>query len=193
LKRATESRMRTEIKFQSAFRLQFGPKNLHKESGKVLSDSVIAMRGQGGNSPCRSYTAPSSTTKITGLESYVALDQNLESQRDARESRSGFEGFVGSSAALGEVLDQTRTVAPTDTTVLIEGETGTGKELIAQAVHTNSQRREPCSTRRHASVGAGLQMDAHGPGNPRGTVEAEREKRSDPSHRSAAGRGSICG
>ena len=48
---------------------------------------------------------------------------------------------MGSSATLCEVLDQIRTVAPTDATVLIEGETGTGKELIAQAVHDNSQRR----------------------------------------------------
>jgi formate hydrogenlyase transcriptional activator len=52
----------------------------------------------------------------------------------------GFEGIVGSSAALMEVLDLVRTVAPTDSTVLIEGETGTGKELIAAAIHAHSKR-----------------------------------------------------
>lgn len=50
-------------------------------------------------------------------------------------------GIVGSSPALSGVLEQLRTVAPTDSTVLIEGETGTGKELIARAVHTCSGRR----------------------------------------------------
>jgi formate hydrogenlyase transcriptional activator len=105
----------------------------------VLSDNVITIRRQ-ESSACRSGAAPSSRTKTTGSESYVALDQYLELQRDARESRTGFEGIVGSSTALREVLDQIRTVAPTDSTVLIEGETGTGKELIAQAVHDNSRR-----------------------------------------------------
>jgi formate hydrogenlyase transcriptional activator len=74
-------------------------------------------------------------------ESYVELEQFLEAQRDARESQSGFEGIVGSSDALSEVLDQVRTVAVTDSTVLIEGETGTGKELIARAIHMSSRRR----------------------------------------------------
>src|SRR6267154_6828512 len=59
-----------------------------------------------------------------------------------RVDRSGFEGIVGSSADLGEVLNQISTVGPTDSTVLIEGETGTGKELIAHAIHTHSRRRE---------------------------------------------------
>jgi formate hydrogenlyase transcriptional activator len=53
-----------------------------------------------------------------------------------------FEGIVGSSKALRGVLDHIRTVAPTDSTVLIEGETGTGKELIAQAIHTHSRRHQ---------------------------------------------------
>jgi len=52
-----------------------------------------------------------------------------------------FEGIVGSSPALRAVLDQVRIVAPTGSTVLIGGETGTGKELIARAIHVHSERR----------------------------------------------------
>src|SRR5271154_7326375 len=51
-----------------------------------------------------------------------------------------FERIIGSSAALESVLTQVEQVAPTDSTVLIEGETGTGKELIAHAIHNASQR-----------------------------------------------------
>ena len=51
------------------------------------------------------------------------------------------EGIVGRSQALRGVLEQIKMVAPTDATVLIFGETGTGKELIARAVHTQSGRR----------------------------------------------------
>jgi transcriptional regulator with GAF, ATPase, and Fis domain len=101
-----------------------------KELKKVLSDNVFEIRGQKENSQFR-----------VSVESNVELAQYLESQRDVRESWSGFEGIVGSSAEPHEVLDQIRTVAPTDSTVLIEGETGTGKELIAQAIHSSSRRR----------------------------------------------------
>jgi len=58
--------------------------------------------------------------------------------RDQAERR--FERIIGNSAALESVLEQVEQVAPTDSTVLIEGETGTGKELIAHAVHNASQR-----------------------------------------------------
>ena len=51
-----------------------------------------------------------------------------------------FERIIGNSAALESVLTQVEQVAPTDSTVLIEGETGTGKELIAHAIHNASQR-----------------------------------------------------
>src|SRR5262249_43245990 len=51
-------------------------------------------------------------------------------------------GIVGTSPALREVIELIRTVAPTDSTVLIEGETGTGKELVAGAIHAHSQRKD---------------------------------------------------
>ncbi len=54
----------------------------------------------------------------------------------------GFEDIVGASRALREVLDLVRIVAPTNSTALIEGETGTGKELIARAIHEHSSRRD---------------------------------------------------
>src|SRR5207248_6822728 len=52
-----------------------------------------------------------------------------------------FEEIVGSSEALRQVLVQVSKVAPTDSTVLVLGETGTGKELIARAIHKRSSRR----------------------------------------------------
>jgi len=73
--------------------------------------------------------------------SCVNLDELLESSQHNRERWSEFQGIVGSSRALDGVLDQIRIVAPTDSSVLIEGETGTGKELVAQAVHMQSRRR----------------------------------------------------
>jgi formate hydrogenlyase transcriptional activator len=51
-----------------------------------------------------------------------------------------FEQIIGKSAVLESVLEQVEQVAPTDSTVLVEGETGTGKELIAHAIHNASQR-----------------------------------------------------
>ena len=56
------------------------------------------------------------------------------------QAERAFERIIGNSAALESVLDQVEQVAPTDSTVLIEGETGTGKELIAHAIHNASQR-----------------------------------------------------
>jgi formate hydrogenlyase transcriptional activator len=68
-----------------------------------------------------------------------------------------FEGMVGKSAALRKVLEQVAIVAPTDSTVLIHGETGTGKELIARAIHNLSSRRDRPYVRMNcAAIPAGL-------------------------------------
>ena len=60
---------------------------------------------------------------------------------DIRTDEKIYEGIIGQSTALRDVLDQIRMVAPTDSTVLVCGETGTGKELVARAVHQLSARR----------------------------------------------------
>jgi len=68
-----------------------------------------------------------------------------------------FEGIVGKSAALQRVLEQVAIVAPTDATVLLHGETGTGKELIARAIHNLSPRRERPYVRMNcAAIPSGL-------------------------------------
>jgi transcriptional regulator with GAF, ATPase, and Fis domain len=66
-------------------------------------------------------------------------DGNCDADRPVLSNHE-FEGIVGRSRPLVEVLDLIRTVAPTDSTVLIEGETGTGKELIARSIHRRSRR-----------------------------------------------------
>jgi len=69
------------------------------------------------------------------------VGESENSVQRAREGRdSQFEQIVGSSPALEAVLEQVERVGPTDATVLILGETGTGKELVAQAVHNISAR-----------------------------------------------------
>ena len=62
--------------------------------------------------------------------------------QDEIRTEYNFEEIIGESPALKTILEQVQTVAPTDSTVLILGETGTGKELIARAIHNLSDRRE---------------------------------------------------
>ena len=70
------------------------------------------------------------------LESVADSDHTA----DEPSSEAGFEQIVGRSAALRRVLREVEVVAPTDSGVLVQGETGTGKELIAQAIHNRSAR-----------------------------------------------------
>jgi two-component system response regulator HydG len=65
---------------------------------------------------------------------------NRELKRQLDE-KFGFEGVVGNSPKMHEVLAKLKSIAPTSATVLIHGETGTGKELVARAIHQNSPRK----------------------------------------------------
>src|SRR6516164_5652310 len=83
-------------------------------------------------------------------------EQNLYLQEEIKGSNN-FEEIVGQSPALTAVLDNVRRVAATDSTVLIIGETGTGKELIARAIHSNSPRKDkPLIKINCAALPAGL-------------------------------------
>jgi Nif-specific regulatory protein len=82
--------------------------------------------------------------------------ENVYLQEEIRREHN-FEEIVGSSPALLAVLQQVERVAPTDATVLILGETGTGKELIARAIHDRSARsRRPLVKVNCGAISAGL-------------------------------------
>src|SRR5262249_25890616 len=85
------------------------------------------------NSACQSRGEPE---VIEGSMGDNAVVMNRGPDRPER----AFEMIIGNSAGLESVLEQVEQVATTDSTVLIEGETGTGKELIARAIHNASQR-----------------------------------------------------
>ena len=81
-----------------------------------------------------------SYTEIADLKDRLAqeklyLEEEIRGEMD-------FEGIVGQSSALRHVLQLVETVAPSDSTVLLLGETGTGKELIARAIHDRSRRKQ---------------------------------------------------
>ncbi|WP_436716056.1 sigma-54 dependent transcriptional regulator [Roseiconus lacunae] len=71
----------------------------------------------------------------------VALRRQNNELMSRLDERFGFEGIIYASKKMQEVIDRLRRIAATDATVLITGENGTGKEVVAQAIHQNSPRR----------------------------------------------------
>jgi formate hydrogenlyase transcriptional activator len=101
------------------------------------------------------------------IENRLSLDQIVELHNKLAEEKLyleeeirteyNFEEIVGVSLSLKRILQQVETVAPTDSTVLILGETGTGKELIARAIHNLSSRRDRTFVRVNcAAIPSGL-------------------------------------
>ena len=122
--------------------------------------------------------------KIDALKNKLQ-EEKLYLQEEIRREYN-FEEIIGSSPALKLALEDVETVAPTDSTVLIFGETGTGKEFIARALHNLSGRREhPLVKVNCAAISTGLlesEMFGHERGAFTGAVE-QRKGRFELAHR----------
>jgi len=77
---------------------------------------------------------------VKAVESSRLKRTNVELKRRLDE-KFGFEGVIGDSPLMRDVIERLKRIAPTNASVLIQGETGTGKELVAQAIHQNSPRK----------------------------------------------------
>lgn len=106
-----------------------------------------------------------------------ALTAEAQYLRDSVKALGGFDQILGQSPALREVLRDIEQVAATDTTVLILGETGTGKELVARAIHAASRRRDkPLITVNCAAIPAAL-MESEFFGHEKGAFTGATQKR----------------
>ena len=138
---------------------------LHHEEPKIACDIPLANLGRAlgllaiGSTPERQYNADEiEFLSQIACQIAIAIDkapasEEISEQRNkfAEEklyleeelrSEMGFERIIGSSPALLQVLQLVETVASSNSTVLLLGETGTGKELIARAIHERSRRKE---------------------------------------------------
>jgi formate hydrogenlyase transcriptional activator len=125
------------------------------ERGTATRGTVLELRRKDDGKPvwiqCWSRPAPDGSytrTMFIDVTDRVLMEREkarLEAQNtylieEIKETHN-FEEIIGQSRALAEVIEKVKLVASTDSSVLILGETGTGKELVARAVHSNSERR----------------------------------------------------
>ena len=106
-----------------------------------------------------------------------STEEEVKSLKQRLDQKFSLDGIIGNSSALKEVIDKVRLVAPTRTTVLIEGETGTGKELIAQAIHQNSDRSGKPFVAVHCAALAANLLESELFGHERGAFTGASERR----------------
>jgi formate hydrogenlyase transcriptional activator len=118
----------------------FGTLNLASRSADAFSDPDIELVQQVAAQVAIAVENALAFKQIDVLKDKLS-EEKLYLEEEIRNTFN-FEEIVGESAAIRRVLAQVELVAPAGTTVLIQGETGTGKEVIARAVHNLSPRRE---------------------------------------------------
>jgi formate hydrogenlyase transcriptional activator len=143
-----EAAQRRKGEFDAEYRIVLGDgtvKHLHTIGHPVLNESgdVVEYFGTGID-VTEQRQAQAALEKA--FEEIKRLKDRLQDEnlalREEIDQAFMFEEIVGASAALKTVLSHVSKVAPTDSTVLISGETGTGKELIARAIHKHSRRAD---------------------------------------------------
>jgi two-component system response regulator HydG len=106
-----------------------------------VKTAVQAMKAGAANYLQKPVSLADLRTMVDRAADGLRQARTVRELRRQLDERFGFEGVVGNSPKMHEVLAKLKTIAPTSATVLIQGETGTGKELVAKAIHNNSPRR----------------------------------------------------
>ncbi|MBN2068657.1 MAG: sigma-54-dependent Fis family transcriptional regulator [Opitutales bacterium] len=104
-------------------------------------------------------------------------EQRVSELEQRLDTKFSFEGIVGNSAAIQNIIDKVKLVAPSRASVLIEGETGTGKELIAQAIHQNSDRAKAPFVPVHCAALAASLLESELFGHEKGAFTGATERR----------------
>ena len=105
------------------------------------------------------------------------LEQENQHLHQRLDKRFNFDGIMGKSSALESVLEKVRLVGPSKATVLLTGETGTGKELFAQAIHQNSDRSRSSFIPVHCAALPSNLLESELFGNEKGAFTGASEKR----------------
>jgi two-component system response regulator HydG len=160
---------------------------LRKAKEEIPDAEVILLTGHGSiNSAVTAmqhgaYTYLTKPLDIKELRTAVdkaserlrLIRQNAELHRRLDE-KFGFEGVIGNSPQMLKIMAQLQQIAPTDSTVLIQGENGTGKDLVARAIHHNSRRKsKPFVPLNISALSAGIlesELFGHEPGSFTGAV-----------------------
>ncbi|MGB0334029.1 MAG: sigma-54-dependent transcriptional regulator [Opitutales bacterium] len=126
-------------------------------------------------------TKPVSLEKLEILIKRALQSRQIEEENEVLHERLdkkySFDGIVGNSPGLTDVLDKVKLVAPSKATVLLEGETGTGKELIAQAIHQNSNRARQAFVPIHCAALAANLLESELFGHEKGAYTGATERR----------------
>lgn len=126
-------------------------------------------------------TKPVNLEKLEILIKRALKSRNLESEvkqlHERLDVKFSFEGIVGNSPELQKVIERVKLVAPSKASVLIEGETGTGKELIAQAIHQNSNRSKGPFVAVHCAALPANLLESELFGHERGAFTGATERR----------------
>jgi len=106
-----------------------------------VDSAVQALKDGAYDFVCKPFDPDAVTHIIRNASSHIQLNQENLSLQERIKSLVNVDAIIGQSDEILNVLEQVRVVAETDSTVIICGDSGTGKELVARAIHMNSTRR----------------------------------------------------